>query len=207
MPTILSIPIHSFLDVITNSSSEVFLISSQKTLESFKQVIQALAEQYNAETHPGGYISEEVNTDLLWREYFDEPYMVDLNVSRKRIHEYETGSEAVYKSPEYKAARDKIEKGGDADWKICTAIVNAAQKALKREVTSNILLDNKADLTRLHSYLEDDQLFSIFDYFESQPISAGTIFLRSKSDNTIPWGFTEYLSEHLSGTILSRSHV
>jgi len=36
------IPIHSFIDVITNSSSEVFVTSDRTTIEAMKNVIDAL---------------------------------------------------------------------------------------------------------------------------------------------------------------------
>ena len=38
----LTIPVHSFIDVITNSSSEVFVTSDRKTIEAVKNVIDAI---------------------------------------------------------------------------------------------------------------------------------------------------------------------
>ena len=38
----LTIPVHSFIDVITNSSSEVFVTSDRKTIEAVKNVIDSI---------------------------------------------------------------------------------------------------------------------------------------------------------------------
>lgn len=38
----LNIPVHSFIDVITNSSSEVFITSDRKTVDSIKQIVNAI---------------------------------------------------------------------------------------------------------------------------------------------------------------------
>jgi hypothetical protein len=42
MKTQVIIPVHSFIDIITNSSSEVYVTSDRKTVEAVKNVIDAL---------------------------------------------------------------------------------------------------------------------------------------------------------------------
>jgi len=52
------IPIHSFIDLITNSSSETYVCCDDKTVEAVYELIEAL---FNQAAHPG----------LKGRDFFD----------------------------------------------------------------------------------------------------------------------------------------
>ena len=41
------IPIHSFVDIITNSSSELFICETKKSVDAVKETLVALANLYN----------------------------------------------------------------------------------------------------------------------------------------------------------------
>jgi hypothetical protein len=47
MKTLITIPVHSFVDLITNSSSELFVCNGAKTIETVKEVLTKLAQHYN----------------------------------------------------------------------------------------------------------------------------------------------------------------
>jgi hypothetical protein len=42
MKTQLSIPIHSFVDIITNSSTEIFVTASERTITSIKELVDCI---------------------------------------------------------------------------------------------------------------------------------------------------------------------
>jgi len=44
---VLFIDVHSILDVITNSSSELFIIDSNKSIESVKEILQEILDKWN----------------------------------------------------------------------------------------------------------------------------------------------------------------
>ena len=50
MKQILIISIHSMVDVITNSSSEIFVCNTDKSIEAVKSILKELLEVYNKGT-------------------------------------------------------------------------------------------------------------------------------------------------------------
>lgn len=65
------IPIHSFVDLITNSSSETFVCCSQRTVDSVYELIEAL---FNQAAHPGLKARDFFTVKLTDRlDYDDNP--------------------------------------------------------------------------------------------------------------------------------------
>jgi hypothetical protein len=65
MRTVLRFSSHSFVDLITNSSSELFVCNSRKSIEAFKQLIEELA---------AGVCGERtITTEELFTTIFHEP--------------------------------------------------------------------------------------------------------------------------------------
>lgn len=63
---------HSFVDLITNSSSELFICDTNKNVETIKQIIQKLAKLYNDKMDLKDN-SYKMNLRSLWTTVFAEP--------------------------------------------------------------------------------------------------------------------------------------
>jgi len=67
---------HSFVDVITNSSSELFIGNTDKSIETIKEICVDLLSVYN-----------KINdTSLEFEDVFEEPYIVDENNIDNILH-------------------------------------------------------------------------------------------------------------------------
>jgi hypothetical protein len=69
----LTIPVHSFIDVITNSSSEVFVTCNGKTIEVVKSIIKLFLENANIATPVDELFAVELTYDN--RDEGDEDYV------------------------------------------------------------------------------------------------------------------------------------
>ena len=47
-PVLIAIPIHSFVDLITNSSTEIYIQAKQKTVDTVKAIVNHLLAQQNS---------------------------------------------------------------------------------------------------------------------------------------------------------------
>lgn len=76
----LVIPVHSFVDLITNSSSELFVCNTDKSVEAVKETLIELIKAYNAkealqpENHR--YL---LDVNRLFDDIFQEPYISEGN--------------------------------------------------------------------------------------------------------------------------------
>lgn len=101
MKTVLAIKIHSFVDLITNSSSELFVCDGKKSLETVESVILKLAAIYN-ELGEG----TKVPTDaMLFKTVFKKPYISEYDFDYYHLPAdcraaYETYNE-MYGHPSY----------------------------------------------------------------------------------------------------------
>lgn len=66
------VSIHSFVDVITNSSTELFVCDHQKGLESVKEILQRILDGYNLMTESS-----------YTMDVFEEPFIFDLKEYRR----------------------------------------------------------------------------------------------------------------------------
>lgn len=65
---------HSFVDVITNSSSELFICETKKSVDAVKQVVEKLAEMYNEQSDMSERGCSSISIDRLWKDVFKEPF-------------------------------------------------------------------------------------------------------------------------------------
>lgn len=63
---------HSFVDVITNSSTELFICDTKKELEAIKEILQKIIDGYNM-----------MNDSSYSMDMFDEPYVFFVDEYRK----------------------------------------------------------------------------------------------------------------------------
>ena len=80
MKTLLIIKTHSFVDVITNSSTELFVCDDEKTLEEVKNLLQEKWKLFR-ELYDGN--PKEDVFDILNVELVDKKYMVKVEEARK----------------------------------------------------------------------------------------------------------------------------
>jgi hypothetical protein len=88
MKTVISL--HSFVDLITNSSSELFICDTKKSVASVKEIIEALAKLYNKkfdlaekETYYG-----PISIHGLWTDVFSEPHAAEYDFNLKEFPRY-----------------------------------------------------------------------------------------------------------------------
>ena len=75
MKTIISI--HSFVDLITNSSSELFVLDTKKSVGAVKELIEQLAEIYNRKIEITDKSNDSpIALSQLWTDVFSEPTSV-----------------------------------------------------------------------------------------------------------------------------------
>ena len=77
MNTLLILPVHSFVDLITNSSSELFVCETKQKIAAFKKTITKLAELHNAanalRTSDTDYYCGDLDIEGLFRGHFRNP--------------------------------------------------------------------------------------------------------------------------------------
>ena len=74
----LTIPIHSFVDLITNSSSELFVCDTKKSVEAVKGIVTELAKLFNErikfiDDSNKGWAERPISIPLLFTDVFAEP--------------------------------------------------------------------------------------------------------------------------------------
>lgn len=88
MKTALQISTHSFVDLITNSSSELFVCDSKKTIETIKEILQTLLDTHN-KLLAVNYTFENVFGDIFVSKYQFDWWKVPENL-RNRFELYNT---------------------------------------------------------------------------------------------------------------------
>jgi hypothetical protein len=72
----LVIPIHSFVDLITNSSSELFVCNGDKSVKAVREALIELAELYNTkQALRPPHQQYPLDMDRLFDNVFMEPYI------------------------------------------------------------------------------------------------------------------------------------
>lgn len=86
------IPVHSFADLITNSSSELFVCATKKSVDAVKETLTELAKLYNQKTKlvENGYMAGEVHIDSLFSDIFREPTVAEFSFN---FHQYPRAAE------------------------------------------------------------------------------------------------------------------
>ncbi len=94
MKTVALISVHSFVDVITNSSSELFVCETKKSVDSIKETLTVLAELYNKkiELTECKYTGGQIHIPSLFTAVFSDPVISDFTFD---FHQYPRKSEWV----------------------------------------------------------------------------------------------------------------
>ncbi len=71
MKKIAIVEFHSFVDLITNSSSELFVCDTEKSLKAVKEIIEKIISNYYDE------MGQDIpNSNTIWTNIFIEPYVI-----------------------------------------------------------------------------------------------------------------------------------
>ncbi len=68
-----TIPVHSFIDVITNSSSETFVTAGDKTVETFKSLLKLFLESAG-QPHE---VDEVFDVQLVYKDWDDAGHEIE----------------------------------------------------------------------------------------------------------------------------------
>lgn len=130
---------HSFIDVITNSSSELFICDTDKSIEFVKEILQSMINTYNV-ANP--------NNQITYKECFRDPYYAKddfdalLNWIEYYVDTYPFCSKEVFKSFPKKDFR--LLKY-DEQYKLREQWVNDHNEEIKKEFANSILIESKDD--------------------------------------------------------------
>jgi hypothetical protein len=73
MKQIIMVNAHSVVDVITNSSSELFVVHGNKTIEQIEAILRKLVDNYNANQEIGAY--DKYSCQISYDECFGDIYI------------------------------------------------------------------------------------------------------------------------------------
>ena len=214
MNTLLIIKPHSFVDLITNSSSELFLCDIRKSLSAFKDILIALAAQQDT----------PIPASDLFTSVFQEPTVCMYNFDPRQfprfawyhsIMDYTSGDKhpvqvacrEAQEAFEKANPRPKIQKSMEAWWAKSREIdkpwddlkSEAKLAMLQWAFQSNNLPWTYQKPTGSHPvwYREgNDKFWEIAEQFEEAvnwdfKLKKGMIMIHSTSDNTVPYEFME----------------
>ena len=88
MGKVLVIETHSFIDVITNSSTEIFICDTDKTLDAVNEILHELIDNHNRLAKHSDKISP-----LVFENVFQEPYIYTKEMWEKNKDEFSWGYE------------------------------------------------------------------------------------------------------------------
>lgn len=201
---------HSFVDLITNSSSELFVCDTKKSLNAVKEIVEKIICNYYDEI--GQYI---YSPDTIWTSVFNEPYIIekdfDLSVYPNQDdvdkvtdwNYYDDQREEIgkklklkfpYPDSQYEKASWQERQGNPVYKEYDEKYSKAASKAYQV-----IWDDQNAARDRIRKYFG---LSENLEYFLSYKITAhkGNIILESSSDNSVPYECWDRINNILNAT-------
>lgn len=205
---------HSFIDVITNSSTELFVCNTDKTIETVKEILNTLIVGYNTRN--------ETNYSL---DVFNEPYVFDLKAYREwRKSEfdhqwgdkfnniqgwfYDDGDEEDMKY----LRKEYIEEGDSSNWGMGTRSTKPFAERIRMESCDE---DGKWDYKRKDEAVNKIYKEILKDKSEkpnwwTEPWKYsyhnrlvkdldGCVIITGSGDNSVPYDIWEYINTLLNG--------
>lgn len=145
MKTSVIIPVHSFVDVITNSSSEIFVAADQGTVKAIKKLVENLIAAAGGTATADDLFTFELVT-LCYNDKYDEVYLTaaEIKAKRKELDEIIDNEEGKYSSEQVEAAGAWEFKDGDDGYAQTNVRVEVKDKTNKSAVAAAKVL---SDLT------------------------------------------------------------
>ncbi len=160
----LIIPIHSFVDVITNSSSEIFVSADQNTVKAIKKLVDNIilasssAEILDDNGKRVGPTADDLFTFelkyLCYDDSFDEVYLTkqEIKQKRKEIDEIIENADGKYSEEQVAGAEEWNFGDGDADgYTRCSVIVTVKDKSNKHAAAAAKILSDLTGLFNIDS--------------------------------------------------------
>lgn len=231
MNEIIKISTHSFVDLITNSSSELFVCNGQKSVETVKEIINQIFADGLDEEHLDKWQRDQsekykgVSPEIVWSELFSDEIIVadrdfDVNTYPHKEELIAVGFGSYYReymdneSKSYSEISKKIVKElGESPFKDLPYDKRREKKECKEweEKANEIRQEySKKQWEEINKITE-----KIEDYFALPKELAwcihwgisfkkGDILLKSASDNSIPYAYWDKIERTLNA---SRYHL
>jgi len=209
----LIVTVHSFVDLITNSSSELFVCSTNKTETAIKEIIEKL----------------HGSKSNLWETIFKEPEVADYTfdfalMPHKHLEDYKRYNRYSYnRNPEREMLEEKERAirrlyKEDKDYEKVSALTdkvwedwdkkhdNAELELLRAFLVTNGISEKEAKQTKVkHRSAETSNgriVYLTEKFYENLGygivVRAGDIILQSARDNSIPYELMETIEETLN---------
>lgn len=190
MKTITILNIHSFVDLITNSSSELFVCDTRKSIDAVKLIIEKIISNY--------YQEQEQDVPNIWGDIFSEPYIINQDFDLSTYPNQEDINKQDYNF--YKEKEREINHKINLRYPEPVSIQGLKWEArskhpdsikwsentykLRMALSQPLWDERDAARKRIEKYFKN-----IDPYFISYGITCkkGNIVLRSASDNSVPY--------------------
>ena len=187
MSKIIIVSIHSFVDIMTNSSSELFVCNTNKSVEQVKASIEEILEKYWQST-------KQPSLDV-WTEVFNQPKIAQVAITQEMIEEYKA---LEVSDIEFYAWRDALQE------KVAKEHPNWSKSEIVDEtyfkMDSKRLESHKAQ----HAYLASLDSETAYCLEWGRPCNKHDIILDTVEDNTLPYEVFETIEDLLGA---ARCHL
>ena len=227
MKKVIKISTHSFVDLITNSSSELFVCNGDKSVETVKEIVNQIFKEGLSEELLDEWDREEAvkhkgtSPDVIWGTFFSEDIVVadrDFDIHNYPNHdELKEVGMGVY-NREYwdqyheRSTREREivrKKVGEEPYKDLP--YDKRREKPKWKLWSKKFDDIMRELIMKRSKEEREIREKISNYFDlpenleycidwNIPFKEGDIFLSSAEDNSVPYTYWDKINESLSAT-------
>ena len=198
MKNLAVIEIHSFVDLITNSSSELFVCDTNKSLTAVKEIVEKIIKNYYDEQ------GESVpDSKTIWTTIFEEPSVIKKDYVLSEYPDQEDVKKITdwnYYDKQQHAASDKVnkkfvedpkfvemswdEKTKDPEW----IAFNDARAEYRNELFDPIWADRNAARERIAKYFGFKNADEAGTYASwNISVKKGNIVLYSADDNSVPY--------------------
>jgi hypothetical protein len=106
---------HSFVDLITNSSSELFVCNTEKSVKAVKKIIEELAKLYNKKMKLAEKDVRGINKDTLWTDVFSEPTIAMGEFDLSKFNRFKEWQVLFNRGNYYNQSEHPVKRDADED--------------------------------------------------------------------------------------------
>ena len=221
MKEIFKINVHSFVDLITNSSSELFVCHGAKSIEAIEEILEYYWKEsfsnksfQNYLCHFYGVKEGDIDFDNyeylnLWEDVFEKPVVSDFSIDTESAlyKEYQKAQNFHRPARFFLQREEKMKKIVKQEFclknrfhrnikvknKKYDKLLSKYERAgLRRKIAKREILSNKVN--KMNNVPEKYDFFIDYDI----SLKKGDIILSSKSDNSTPYFLAEFLESVLN---------
>lgn len=181
---------HSCLDIMTNSSSEVFICNGDKSLKMVESIIEKIMDDYNNPDRP--HLDYWEPCGDTWGEVFKKPTICPFDITRENREEYES---LGYDWFDHKRLQAKVEEMARLRPELSDS--EARDAALENsKIESKKCFEAQKEYASKIGSQSDVRLFLNLGVI----VAKGDIILGSAFDNSVPYDLWELINSMLSST-------